>query len=113
MGIGAEELRDKTDELAGMIRKHPLARRHERLLAEINADESSRGLLHRLINLGAMIDRTARAGKEAGMDADEKAELENSLKANPNVQAYIETRRELVALLAAVMERVRNPEPGG
>jgi hypothetical protein len=47
------------------------------------------------------------------MDADEKAELENSLKANPNVQTYIETRRELVALLAAVMERVRNPEPAG
>lgn len=109
MGTGAGELREKADELAEMIRRHPLAVRHDRLRAEVNADAQSRGLLERLIRLGAMIDRTAKSGAATEIDADDKAELEKSLENAAAVRAYIETRRELVALVAAVMDRVRNP----
>lgn len=110
MGTGAAELREKADELAEMIRRHPLAVRHDRLRAEVNADARSRELLERLIRLGAMIDRTARSGAAAEIDAEEKADLEKSLENAATVRAYVETRRELVALVAAVMDRVRNPE---
>ncbi len=75
----------------------------------MNADAQSRGLLERLVRIGAIIDRTARSGATAEIDADEKANLEKSLENAYAVRAYIETRRELVSMVAAVMDRVRNP----
>ncbi|HSV97508.1 MAG TPA: YlbF family regulator [Spirochaetota bacterium] len=110
MGTGAEEIREKTDELAELIRRHPLAVRHDRLRSEVNAEAPSRELFVRLIRLGAMIDRTARTGSAAEIPAEEKKELEKSLEANGLVRSYIEVRRELVALIVEVMEKIRNPD---
>ncbi len=113
MGTGAEDIREKTDELAETIRRHPLSVRHDELRSEINSDPLSRGLLARLIRLGARIDQTAKLGRAAEIPAEEKEELVKLLEANRLVRSYIEVRRELVALIVSVMEKIRNPDATG
>jgi cell fate (sporulation/competence/biofilm development) regulator YlbF (YheA/YmcA/DUF963 family) len=112
MGVGADEIREKTDELAEIIRRHPLTVRHDRLRSEVNADPLSRELLSRLIRLGAMIDTTARRGTVTEIPAGEREELAKALGKNDLVRSYIELRRELVAMIAGVMEKIRYPDAG-
>jgi cell fate (sporulation/competence/biofilm development) regulator YlbF (YheA/YmcA/DUF963 family) len=110
MSIGALEIREKTDELAELIRRHPLTIEHARLRAEVGTEARSRELLERLIRLGAMIDQTARRGKTAEIPESERAELVRLLEADSIVKTYVGVRRELVAMIAAVMEKIRTPD---
>ena len=101
------EILQKTDELALMLKSHPFSIRYINALSYIKNDEKAKDLYNRLVKIGKMIAET----KDTGQALDDNFIIENEklgkeLSDSPIVKEFVEAQKQYFEMMAAIQKKI-------
>jgi cell fate (sporulation/competence/biofilm development) regulator YlbF (YheA/YmcA/DUF963 family) len=101
-------------DLSRMLSEHPVALRYGENLSAMNRDAEARDLLDRLIRAGQKLNEMAQGGGDMRLERSEENErLCEELAGSGLVKEFIASQKAYLKLVQAIIEKIRNPDPGG
>ena len=106
-----ERILELAAEIAKLIEGHPVTVEYRSMLEVMRRDADSLDLLEKLVALGRNLNEMAKGGREIEIVAtDENRRIEERLRENSMVKAFIGAQKSYFNLVNQVIGRINHPK---